>query len=152
MSYYTYFYPKKDLYNEKGLSVEELNREIAKRQDSIASTKILLKEEAVTAYYADNTKEAMNRLTYLWRSLVCDYEILNKYEWALHIKDEIKEYNSVAINHANCESEYQLEETIANSKEYINNLLSQLIILTRIKFSKGKKEMIIGEIPIMIQK
>lgn len=140
MSYYTHFYPKKGLYNEKNLSIEEINREISQRRDSIERTKMLLKGEAVSAYYSETTRDAMSKLVYLFHSLEWDYEQINKYEWAITIDSDMKEYKSVAINHANCDSKYELQDRIDDTKKYVLGLLRNLIILTRVKFIPPKKD------------
>lgn len=136
MSYYTHFYPPKDLYNENGLSSDEINKQITEVKDNIAREKILLKGETVSAYYVKTTYEVINLLKYIWKSLLWDYERLNKLEWADRIDNNMKEYKSVAINHAKCDSEYELQDNIDNSKAYIQRLFEELVILTRIRFSK----------------
>lgn len=138
MSYYTFFYPPKGLYNERNLSIEEINKEIKRKKDSIGKTKILLKGDAISAYYTKTTKEAIDKLNYLFYSLKYELELINKYEWVVTIDSDMKEYKSVAINHANCHSKYELQDEIDVTNKYISRLFSDLIVLTRVKFTPSK--------------
>lgn len=130
MSYYTYFYPKKGLYNERNLSKKELERELYNRKRDITETKTFFRGQMVTAYYDNNTQRAYHQLIAEWRYLVALLKQYEKLNWALHV---VEEDNEVAINHANCDSIYQLQDDIDIAEEYNNKIFSNLFVLTRIQ-------------------
>lgn len=142
MSYYTYFYPKKDLYNERGFSEKELSNEIKKKENCITEYRMQIKAEMISAYYDNDTKNAIDSLRFLWNYYIFNLEELNKLEWAYQIQSDLKEYNdgAVAINHANCNSRYSLEDDILSYKSSISNLFADLVVLSRIKFVPKHKD------------
>lgn len=134
MSYYTYFYPKD--YNPDNLTSEEIENRKKQNNITIKEAKRSIKLYMIKAYSNDNPN-AYTRLieTYLemYISALKSNADLETITW---IDSELNEFKSVAINHARCNSEYELQEYINGTEERLEEQLDELLILACIKTPK----------------
>lgn len=136
MSYYTYFYPKKN----ETYSEEELNERIKKGESTEREYRLLLKLFLVDAYYKTDVRDIMKTIRLYFNCFVYCCEDLERLYWISRINKELKEYGEVAINHANCKSKEQLESDIDTDDACIKDRFDDLMILTRVKFDDSAKE------------
>lgn len=136
MSYYTYFYPKKD----ETYSEEELNKKISKGESMEKEYRLLLKLFLIDAYYKTDVRDIMKTIQFYFNCYVYCCEDLERLYWISRTNKELKEYGEVSINHANCDSKNQLEIDIDNDTEYVKGRFDDLMILTRVKFDDSAKE------------
>lgn len=134
MSYYTFFYPKD--YNPNGLTDKDIADKLKKNTKYIKDAKRNIKLYMIKAYGDDNPNKYTCTIEMFLNVLIStlkDSEALNTITW---IDNELKEYKSVAINHAACDSEYILEEQITYAEERLEKALDDLLILACIKTTK----------------
>lgn len=139
MSYYTYFKPTKDKYNPDNLSTDELNQKVSQTENKIKELKLYLRLYMIAAYYEGSLKYINHIQTY-FNSLVYCLKKAESYRSILWIDSELKEYNMVGINHADCPSEYYLKDLIKSDNERIDKAFEELLILSSIKPFHDKKD------------
>lgn len=139
MSYYTYFYPKKEQYNPCELSAEEIKNKIIEAKEDFQSKKIRLIVALIQHYY---TKEPslISCLETIWKTLVYECDRIAKYEWMEVIKEDMEAYGEVAINHASCPSKYYLEEAIERNNAVITNCFTRILVIASAQPFYNKKE------------
>lgn len=139
MSYYTYFYPQKDLFeNNSKRNVESLKMD---RED----VKLVILTSIIDGYYMQSLDHNFLTNIKLNFNLYKNYtETLEKLHWQQLINNAYSNSdntdNSVAINYADADSKYALENRIEECDESYDDYLESLLILTRIKFKAKSKE------------
>lgn len=130
MSYYTYFYPKD--YNKDNLSEEDINNRVVSIKETIDCITLRIKLSMIEFYYGEKV-DSHHTLEGLFKNIVFNYQEKEKLEQILWINEEIKQYQCVGINHADCSSKYYLQEQIDSRKKDIKECFSFLCCLAVIK-------------------
>lgn len=136
MSYYTYFYPKQ-LTDQDSRDLKRLS-EVKSRMRTAKMTMTLM---LVQAYYNDDIRQNMRNLDMSFREVVYYIKEYERLECLDMVKSQLDEYGSVSFNHAKCDSEYQLKDSMEHTEEYIkNDLYLELLLMTVVRFGKGDGE------------
>lgn len=139
MSWYTYIKPKKDFCD--GFTLERLNAEIDSSTKHIEDSKALFKGYMIHAYYESPNN---NLITYCGIAAKLDQiyiyekmEVLNGYRRDILSKNKYM-YNEstghLVFNHADT------QQTVENNDEYKDRIISDMFILSCVKFKKGDVE------------
>lgn len=136
MSFYTFFYPPKGYYNKDNLSVEELSDKIDSYGKSYWEIRKNILLGCIDSYYSN---ESFSRISL---EINIDAFIMNckekaEAEIALMLMNQNYEFS---VNHADCDSEYLLEESIDNEKKFLKQYKEDILLFTKIKFVKKPKE------------
>lgn len=139
MSWYTYIKPKKDFCD--GFTLKRLNAEIDSSTKHIKDLRALFKGYMIHAYYESPNN---NLITYCGIGAKLDeiyvyekMEVLDCYRRDILSKDEYM-YNEstghLVFNHADT------RQTVENNDEYKDRIISDMFILSCVKFKKGDVE------------
>lgn len=132
MSYYQFFYPDIHKYNPDNLSPEDIQRCISGLNDTLDSVRLSIRLKMINCYYHD-VESSVNFLSMLWERFVELLKQKDRLETISWITSDLDEYQSVAINHAQCDSKYQLEEDIESYTSSLNKGFQKLALLAAIR-------------------
>lgn len=132
MSYYQFFYPDIHKYNPDNLSPEDIQHRISDLDDSIASTGLSIRLKMINCYY-HGVEQSVNFLSMLWEHFIDLLKQKDSLETISWITSDLNEYSSVAINHARCDSKYQLQEDIESNVSSLNSSFERLALLAAIR-------------------
>lgn len=135
MSYYTRFYPDKSKYLEKYDDPKVVSNKIEQDQRSIDKYRTYIKAAMVDAYYKERVEDAANSIyTYWWLLKDSLYE-KETLDWILTVISSKEEKPYVEMNHAQCNSEYELKDSIESYDDMITDTFCRLLVLSRVKYS-----------------
>lgn len=133
MSYYTYFKPTVNKYNPNGMTDNEVTARISDVRKYIDDDILGIKTVMIDTYYDYANSIMVKSRFWSLKHWLEELNMLDNIQW---IEGELKEYGMVGINHANCHSKGELELFIDNHKQAIDNCLTDLLILSKIRFNK----------------
>ncbi len=139
MSWYTYIKPKKDFYD--GFTLERLNSEIDTSTKFIKELRTFFKGYMIHAYYESPNNDLTTYYSIRTKlNQIYNYEkmeALNCYRRDILSKDKYR-YNKstghLIFNHADT------QQTVENTDEYKDRIISDMCILSYVKFKKGDVE------------
>lgn len=151
MSYYTYFYPKKDLFGD--FTDSQIDEKLKKLNQSKEEIKVSILTTMIDLYYKQSLDyRDIKNLKFncdLLRNYHKEIEKLRlQHEINYAYSDKDNKDNSIEINYADAQSKYSLEQDIKDEDNYYNDVFESLVVLSRIKFKPKNKEDRYAEDPI----
>lgn len=131
MSYYTYFKVPAG-YRSKGKSINDLKNRLARVEELILNYKLNLLAVMIQSFYKNSIFTIKDSFD-VWLSCI-------KEKKDLKVALEYFEGDDAAFNHAEANSEYELEEFINNYNNLLNMCLEDLVVLSNIKPEENVEE------------